>query len=95
MMTLGFIYIPQITILHCWNELPHKVLTNHFPNDVLLVQFFFGFEEGKVLKVFVFTQKFAKFIEDVRIAEEIFTFGWTVGIEGFLNIFEHHSETLL
>jgi hypothetical protein len=60
-----------------------------------LVQFFFGFEEGEVFEVFVFTQKFAKFIEDVRITQKIFTFCGAMGVEWFLNIFEHHSETLL
>ena len=70
-------------------------MTNLLPYDILLVQLFFGLEERKTWKECILAQEFTKLVQDVRVTQKVFSCLRTVCIERFLNVPEHHAETIL
>jgi hypothetical protein len=58
-------------LLYRWNKLPLKIRTYFLPNLILCVQFALGLEEGKVLEVFIFPQKFTKLVENIGVTQKV------------------------
>ncbi len=87
--------INTIIFSHTSYELPLQITANQFPDLILDIEFVAILEQRKGRQILIQIQQFTKFVQDIRIRQEVAAIFGTVFLERRLYFLEHVSQLLL